>query len=544
MKRKIIKKMSIIVCMGLSVMVSGVYMANMNEVTVCGAAKKIVKITPKKKTLVVGEKQKITVKGVNVKTVTWKSSKKSVATVSKKGVVKAKKAGKTTIFASVKFKNTKAVKKLKSKITVVAIDNAKKEEQTTVAATKAAEKATTRTTEVATTAKEANTTKAQSGEVQTTEVITTEAETPTAEVETKENNVLNRAAELVDSFESKDNIVVSPTSLDYILAILANSGNDMAKEQVEKYLGKDLNEINQYYYDLMVKAENDDFLKIANSVWYDQEYTLNLPFENIARQKYMADVFAEPMDKDSIDKINSWADEKTDGQIKKIMDYSENTPLYSAIFNTIVFDAEWTHKFEPEDTNEGDFYLFNGEKKKVDMLHSYGLWDDRLYFENDYATGFEKTYGKDKRYSFIAVLPKEKGDFKLSDLDLKSFLDSKQSIKTIITMPRFTCDWNSEDSTLNKNNLKLVLKNLNLNGVLDCQILDDLQEESDSRPFQLTKITVDEDGTMAAAETGMPLYGALEEETRYVVLDRPFAYMIKDNQNDEIIFIGKFVQPK
>lgn len=85
------------------------------------AAKKPKKITlnASKKTLTAGQKFTLKVKKVKPakanKKVTWKSSKKSVATVSSKGVVKAKKAGKATITATSK-KNKKV--KATCKITV------------------------------------------------------------------------------------------------------------------------------------------------------------------------------------------------------------------------------------------------------------------------------------------------------------------------------------------------------------------------------------------------------------------------------------------
>ena len=56
-------------------------------------------------------------KKATVKKVTWKSSKKSVATVSSKGKVTAKKAGKATIYARVYFKDG-SMKKIKFTVTV------------------------------------------------------------------------------------------------------------------------------------------------------------------------------------------------------------------------------------------------------------------------------------------------------------------------------------------------------------------------------------------------------------------------------------------
>ena len=71
-------------------------------------AKTVTKLSSKKIVLQVGKTKKLKVKNkpVGVK-VTWKSSKKKVATVSKKGKVKAKKAGKTTITAKVGKKKYK-----------------------------------------------------------------------------------------------------------------------------------------------------------------------------------------------------------------------------------------------------------------------------------------------------------------------------------------------------------------------------------------------------------------------------------------------------
>ena len=75
------------------------------------AAKKLT--MQKKLTLKVGATKKLKVRGKKKsQKVTWKSSKKRVASVSKKGKVKALKAGTTTITAKVKGK------KLKCKVTV------------------------------------------------------------------------------------------------------------------------------------------------------------------------------------------------------------------------------------------------------------------------------------------------------------------------------------------------------------------------------------------------------------------------------------------
>ncbi len=70
------------------------------------------KISSKKLTLTVGSQKKLKVKGTTKK-ITWKSSKKTVASVTKKGVVTAKTAGTAVITAKIK-----GGKALKCKVTV------------------------------------------------------------------------------------------------------------------------------------------------------------------------------------------------------------------------------------------------------------------------------------------------------------------------------------------------------------------------------------------------------------------------------------------
>lgn len=73
------------------------------------------------------------------------------------------------------------------------------------------------------------------------------------------------------------------------------------------------------------------------------------------------------------------------------------------LINTLLFKGEWTDKFKANDTGEENFTKFDYSQTKVPMMRT----TEYSYYENEYATGFEKTYGKDKRYSFIAILPKK-----------------------------------------------------------------------------------------------------------------------------------------
>lgn len=90
--------------------------------TIGAAGKKAVELNKKTVTLTIGETSKLKLKNAQKnKTITWVSSKKSVATVTKKGSVTVKKRGKATITAKIgKKKYTCKVKVIKKNDTDVA----------------------------------------------------------------------------------------------------------------------------------------------------------------------------------------------------------------------------------------------------------------------------------------------------------------------------------------------------------------------------------------------------------------------------------------
>lgn len=109
--KKIFEKQALVILIMAMVIIS----VSLDSLQASAATKKPTKITinAKSKTLTVGKSFQLKVKSVKPtkasKAVTYKSSKKSVATVSSKGKIVAKKAGKTTITVT-----SKANKKVKA----------------------------------------------------------------------------------------------------------------------------------------------------------------------------------------------------------------------------------------------------------------------------------------------------------------------------------------------------------------------------------------------------------------------------------------------
>ena len=160
------------------------------------------------------------------------------------------------------------------------------------------------------------------------------------------------------------------------------------------------------------------------------------------------------------------------------------------------------------------------------------------YYENDKSTAFGRDYANG--LSFIGILPNDEGDFTLEDLDISGLLKSNPEYDAVdCKMPKL----NFETSTV----LNDMLSNLGLDNIFssnaDFSGIADQNVNVDTI-LQKTKLELDENGTKAAAVTAVTMEcmsAAVEDEPiiKTVELTRPFAFLIYDRNNDEVLFIGK-----
>lgn len=355
-----------------------------------------------------------------------------------------------------------------------------------------------------------------------------------------DGSTLLQSVFLLDNLYKNENIIVSPTSLNLVLGMAANGATDETKAALEKYLGKSANEYNQYASSLMEKAEGDEMLTLANGVWYKDGCRIKPDFSSQITRYYSAELKEAPFDQSTVEQINQWASDHTKKMIPKVLDEIPRDAV-TILANALLFEGKWTNAFQAEDTYKRTFTKIDGVKEDVDMMSA----TENIYYENDYAVGFEKTYGNDARYSFIAILPKKKGEFKLSNLNLPKFLKTKTTKYPVqIVMPKFSYSWDDElTNTLKNTNVKIIFdESKNPLG----NLVESPYPVYASDVFQACKITVDEEGTKAAAVTTMIVKNAsaiVQSNRKEVVLDRPFGYIIMDNRTNEVLFMGKVIEP-
>lgn len=359
---------------------------------------------------------------------------------------------------------------------------------------------------------------------------------------------IENSVKLTDKIAAENrnkNIMLSPTSLNFALGMIAEGAKGETKEALKEYLGTDDFAAYAKQYIENIKKYNSDEenygykskLKIADAVWADDGLKLQDTFKKSVSSNFSAKV--ENLDFSNTDKtckrINKWCDKNTEGLIPKIITpdtISKDTEL--CLTNSLYFESGWNGDPWTVSNKKEKF----GDKEKTKYMTCAG---DR-YYENDKATAFGRNYANG--LSFIGILPNEEGDFTLEDLDIESLLKSKPEYDEVdCKMPKLNFE---TSATLNDMLSDLGLENIFSNDADFSGIAD--KNTKVSAVLQKTKLELDENGTKAAAVTAavMECMSAMTPDpvVKSVELTRPFAFLIFDEMNNEILFMGKVVTVK
>lgn len=339
--------------------------------------------------------------------------------------------------------------------------------------------------------------------------------------------------------EKEENILVSPLSVYTALGMLESGAENETLAQLEQALGLDTEQMSVFMKNY--GNTTDEKLKMANSLWIteNEHFSVKDAFLTTVKDEYQADVTQLPFDKKAVKIINQWVSKHTDGTVKEILDeIPQDAVMY--LVNILFFQSEWEENYENLQVREDTFTCLDGTKQNVDMMYS----DEFYYLEDEHATGFLKYY-EGRKYAFAALLPIE--GMELSDYietltgeTLSDILSLKKEIHVNAGLPKFETEYET--------NLEEVLKGLGITDVFEADKADLSKIGTSSagniyvsRILHKTFIEVAPMGTTAGASTVIEIKeeSAMDfGESKEVILNRPFLYMIIDCESNQPIFMG------
>jgi len=349
------------------------------------------------------------------------------------------------------------------------------------------------------------------------------------------------------------NIFISPYSAATILQMVGNGAAAQTKVEMQQILGTTglspatMNAASKDIAQSLNSGNTNVILTTANAIWYRQGAPVKPDFIACNQQFFGSTVdalnFADPH---SVDVINAWANEKTHGKISRIADGMID-PIYTRLFlaNAVYFKGKWADTFEVKDTKDRPFCLRGGSQKIVPMMtqtksftyrRGTGYQAVRLPYEGENLAMY--VFLPDTNSSPEKLLGIMNGD--VWQRITKPGFSGKEGT---LVLPKFKLEYSVE--------LKQPLQALGMKMAFDLDKADFsgiAPQLFISAARQKTFVEVKEEGTEAAAVTGIALTELsarmFPPDTFEMIMDRPFLFLIEDNQTGTILFMGVMFDPQ
>jgi len=358
---------------------------------------------------------------------------------------------------------------------------------------------------------------------------------------------------LLELYRKDKNIFFSPFSIGMALSMAYNGAKEGTKEAMARVLGVqdiELEVLNRSNASLMAtlgQLEEKVQFVTANGMWFQKGRAFENDFLDINKKWYNATI--EDIDLQEArtsDIINQWVRENTKGKIPFLVEsLDQRTVLFIA--NAVYFKGIWTNVFEISRTNEEEFTLEDGSKKKLPMMVQE---EEFNYYKGSNFQAIRLPYGY-KQTSMYIFLPDENVglDTFLEKMDSdtwKEWMGHFRKREGTIGLPRFRVEF-FED-------LCRILMNLKMDVAFDDQVANFKGISAESPNIYIggiahrTFLEVTEQGTEAAAASGICLKEAeampSEEEPFRMIVDRPFFCAIVHKDTGAILFMGSIVDPQ
>jgi serine protease inhibitor len=358
----------------------------------------------------------------------------------------------------------------------------------------------------------------------------------------------------LDERREAPNLFFSPLSASLALTMVLNGARNETYRQMAHALGygeqpvERINTENALLLHLLRSPDPKTETLVANSLWVQQGFSLLPSFLQACQKHYEAEVDSVDFMQDregAAERINGWVKQNTKGLIPKLFEPRDFSPLTRlVVVNTLYFKGKWQKPFDKQATREEEFHLEGGKVKRVPMMHQSGKFD---YLRGDGFQAVALPYGAGE-LSFYLFLPDEGRSLQafLKELTAERWAQWLKGFKPMegdVGLPRFRIEATYP--------LKEPLQAMGITDAFDPEKADlsGVAPLTDGRLFitkalQKAVVEVDEEGTKAAAATGVVVSVTAYNPNRFTLIaNRPFFFIIRHNATGAILFMGIVREP-
>ena len=343
------------------------------------------------------------------------------------------------------------------------------------------------------------------------------------------------------SSTDETNVFVSPLSVSIALGLAWNGAFGTTKTEMEtalKMSGMSVEDINSYYKIMQTTLPGIDpntKLSIANSLWYRTGFEVKPSYLKVNTDYFNAYVKEMDFSKTwAVDTINNWCARNTNNLIPTIID---NIPDAAVMYltNAVYFKGIWRKKFDKNLTTENFFTNEKFVENKVNMMSQK---DTFAYAFDNNAQYVDLPYGNNA-FSMTVILPvqgKTTSDIlnSLTSDNWSTILSSLNKQQIMLYMPRFKVEnkFQLKNPLIEMGMKKAFTDFADFSGIANAGLMI-------SEVVHKTYVTVDEDGTEAAAVTNIGFVTTSMPNYPIVTVNHPFIFVIREKSTGVILFVGK-----
>lgn len=347
--------------------------------------------------------------------------------------------------------------------------------------------------------------------------------------------------------ESPESILISPLSITGALYMALNGAQEETLAEMHQTLAHsnlNISGVNESYASLLSSIMDDNSpesrLNVEHSVfWNPQNFNIDPGFSSRMRDWYEADVYD---DKFTVEDINSWADDKTEGRIPVVLKEIRNDEIMFLI-NALYFLGDWEFPFEEEATRDLPFTLSDGDQVEVSTMQLD--FNFPVHITDTYAAVDLPFVGG--KYAMSFIRPTEDVDDFLLGLNSSSFatmytdmLGQFSAERVLLYLPKFEVAFKQE--------LKQILSSLGMTRAFSdsmAQFAGFGQAGGNiflTRVLHDTFLKIDEKGAEGAAVTTVGV--GVESVPPVIQFDKPFLFILRHVDTQIPIFIGTMTDPQ
>jgi serpin B len=352
----------------------------------------------------------------------------------------------------------------------------------------------------------------------------------------------------IANVQPRANVFISPFSVSSVLQMVANGAAGDTRTEMQRVLkttdlppeilNAAVKNLNQ-----SLDSQTNVILNLANAIWFQEGLQLKPGFVATNRQFFKAELAPVDFQKSESAKIiNDWADKSTRGKIKDVVQWPFDPLTRVILANAIYFKGNWERPFDKSRTKPEDFHLAGGGEKQVPMMEPGGHFD---YQEGDGFQAVRLPYAGARLQMYLFLPDTNSNPAKLlaglnSNMWRDKIIPGFRNREGTLLFPRFKIEY---DVLLND-----PLQALGMRHAFGDADFSAMANERlfISQVKQKSFVEVNEEGTEAAAVTTVVMKSmAIMQPIQpfKMVVNRPFFFVIGDNQTQAILFMGLVYDP-